>query len=817
WALENATCSDGSPPTKIDVAPGETVTCTFTNAKRGQLVVRKVTVPDPDRSDSTFAFTTDNTLTPTNFGIKSGKTFQFDNLEPRNGYIIRELAAANWQLTGSNCSNGSSTTNIRIDPGETTTCTFTNIGTLVDLQLSKEDGGITAEPGDTIVYTLRYRNDGTKTAQNVKITEQVPAHTTFVGDASWNCAMNAPAGTICQNTITALAGGTSGSIQFKVKVNSTLPANVTAISNTAKLGYSEVAEVTQRTINTPLQSTIGLLLSKDDAGATAVPGGTVLYTLDYVNNGNQTVTGVTITETVPAHTTFVTSNVPWSCAPGAPAGTMCTHHLTNSLGVGQSGQLTFQVRVQDKLPAEVFLIENRAVIGSSGAPNTDVGTEQTELRAAPDLTLAISDHGATVTPGAVIRYTLSYANVGTQGATGVVITENVPAHTTFFAAEGNNAWNCSAASCTYSVGNLASGASGTVDFVLKVNRPLPVGVTAIENSATIADDGNNGVDSASGNNQDSISTAIVDTTPMVISKRDTLVIDLNQDQIASPGDTLEYVVTIENRRGLPVRNVIFTDTLEGSLQLVPGIKVSQGTVLSGNSTNDRVVQANIGILAGDSSATIRFRVGIRTPLPANVVTVSNQGTGQSSDFNTRRTDDPDTATTNDATQTLVNAKAAVEISLADFLFVDANGDALVSIGDTLIYRLVVRNRGNGGSPSLQVRDAAGGQCNSGAKHVVTSGGIIREGTDSEDRVVRVDVGEVSGGAAVNISELQIIPMNGFTSVQHQAFAVAPAVSGQTDIPSDDPDTGAASDATVTLLNKEIVTTSLLYLPVVVNQ
>ncbi|MEZ4683944.1 MAG: hypothetical protein R2932_58015 [Caldilineaceae bacterium] len=109
----------------------------------------------------------------------------------------------------------------------------------------------------------------------------------------------------------------------------------------------------------------------------------------------------------------------------------------------------------------------------------------------------------------------------------------------------------------------------------------------MKTGATIADDGNNGVDSASGNNQDSISTAIVDTTPMVISKRDTLVIDLNQDQIASPGDTLEYVVTIENRRGLPVRNVIFTDTLEGSLQLVPGIKVSQGTVLSGNSTNDR--------------------------------------------------------------------------------------------------------------------------------------------------------------------------------------------------------------------------------------
>ena len=35
WDLAAATCSDGSPPSNIDVSEGEDVTCTFTNNKRG--------------------------------------------------------------------------------------------------------------------------------------------------------------------------------------------------------------------------------------------------------------------------------------------------------------------------------------------------------------------------------------------------------------------------------------------------------------------------------------------------------------------------------------------------------------------------------------------------------------------------------------------------------------------------------------------------------------------------------------------------------------------------------------------------------------
>ena len=53
WDLTSATCSDGSNPASIDLAPGENVTCTFANTKRGSLTVVKNTIG----GDGAFAFT----------------------------------------------------------------------------------------------------------------------------------------------------------------------------------------------------------------------------------------------------------------------------------------------------------------------------------------------------------------------------------------------------------------------------------------------------------------------------------------------------------------------------------------------------------------------------------------------------------------------------------------------------------------------------------------------------------------------------------------------------------------------------------------
>ena len=61
WDQTSAGCNDGSPPSNIDLAPGETVTCTFTNRKRGAIVVVKDSQPN-DPQD--FSFTAGGGLSP---------------------------------------------------------------------------------------------------------------------------------------------------------------------------------------------------------------------------------------------------------------------------------------------------------------------------------------------------------------------------------------------------------------------------------------------------------------------------------------------------------------------------------------------------------------------------------------------------------------------------------------------------------------------------------------------------------------------------------------------------------------------------------
>jgi hypothetical protein len=55
WDLSLATCDDGSPVGAVSLQPGETVTCTFANIKRGKILVDVVT--DPPGDPQIFDFT----------------------------------------------------------------------------------------------------------------------------------------------------------------------------------------------------------------------------------------------------------------------------------------------------------------------------------------------------------------------------------------------------------------------------------------------------------------------------------------------------------------------------------------------------------------------------------------------------------------------------------------------------------------------------------------------------------------------------------------------------------------------------------------
>ena len=127
-----ATTSLTTRTATIDLDPAETVTCTYTNRKRGTIIVEKQT--DPDGLTDSFGFTAASPLSPGTFSLLDDGTRTYSNLIPGT-YTVDEDAKDGFVLTHITCldptgnSSGDPTTRratFRVGAGETVTCMFNN-------------------------------------------------------------------------------------------------------------------------------------------------------------------------------------------------------------------------------------------------------------------------------------------------------------------------------------------------------------------------------------------------------------------------------------------------------------------------------------------------------------------------------------------------------------------------------------------------------------------------------------------------------------------------------------------------------------------
>ncbi len=141
--LTGLTCNDGASMTPsttaastatIQVDPGETVRCTFTNTKRGQIEIEKQTVPNGDPTPFSFTATDLPGTANDTFSLSDNGVKTIADVLPGE-YDVSEDAAAGFDLTGLTCNDGASATpsttagriaTVNLDPGETVRCVFTN-------------------------------------------------------------------------------------------------------------------------------------------------------------------------------------------------------------------------------------------------------------------------------------------------------------------------------------------------------------------------------------------------------------------------------------------------------------------------------------------------------------------------------------------------------------------------------------------------------------------------------------------------------------------------------------------------------------------
>ncbi|NLF72109.1 MAG: DUF11 domain-containing protein, partial [Candidatus Anammoximicrobium sp.] len=376
---------------------------------------------------------------------------------------------------------------------------------------------------------------------------------------------NAAGATVLSTTLTdthviaALTTADSKTYQLAWTPNA---ADVYTIETTAHEGFEGTISATGET-TFDVAVVPDVIVTKSDADTTVSAGQTVQYVLSYENVGSGNATGVIITETVPANATFNAG----ASSSGWTGGPSTYTYDVGILAPGATGSVTFAVTVDSTLPAGVAQVANTATISADNEPEgnqtNNSGSDSTPVDAAPDLRVTKSDADATFdltttpTPTDTVTYTISYTNAGTQGATGVVITETLPPNTTIHpdSLSPTGSWTfVSGMQYETEAFDLAAGASGTVQIKLVVDNPLPSGVDVIANTAAIADDGTNGDDLTPGDNTDTEDTPVTAAPDLYVLKTD-------GDMQTVAGGTVLYTITYGNMGSQDARQVTLYETL----------------------------------------------------------------------------------------------------------------------------------------------------------------------------------------------------------------------------------------------------------------
>ena len=383
----------------------------------------------------------------------------------------------------------------------------------------------------------------------------------------------------------------SGTVTFLVTVNPDVSAG-TVIANTASITCAQTATALTSTATTPvITSPPALSLTASAAPATCTPGAVITFTLHYAD-ALAAVTGLTLTDTLPANLTYVPgsassvsdSNEQVYCVPSYNAGTLtwdigALPHFTD-FNNGESNSyestgysVTFQATVNAGV-ANGTVIADTASLNYTGAPAPVTGTALVTVSQPPLLTLSTTADHTCCVPGTIITYTVSCAD-SLADASNIILTDTLPANVTYLPGSmksnfyyeyevlDSGFYGENDGTLTWNLGNTALNIgpfSESITFQVMVNAGVAEG-TVLTNSASV---------SCTEAPIPVTSTCAVTVSPTVLSLTNTA----NQTS-CSAGAVVSYTLNfgVVQATNSPIT---LTDTLPANLTYLPGSASSVG-------------------------------------------------------------------------------------------------------------------------------------------------------------------------------------------------------------------------------------------------
>ncbi|PHN00646.1 DUF7507 domain-containing protein, partial [Flavilitoribacter nigricans] len=459
-------------------AVGDIITYTFTATNNGNVTLTNVTIVDPLPGLSALACTQPATLAPGE-SLVCTATYSISQTDLDNGTVMNTATADSDQTDP-------------VDDSETVTADQTPV-----LNLTKVADVMTYDAvGDIITYTFTATNNGNVTLTNVTIVDPLP------GLSALSCTQP-----------TTLAPGESLVCTATYSITQSDLDNGT-VMNTATADSDETDPVDDSETVTAVQTPVLNLTKVADVMTYDEVGDIITYTFTATNNGNVTLTNVTIVDPLPG-LSALSCTQPATLAPGESL--VCT--------------ATYSISQTD---LDIGSVMNTATADSDQTDPVD-DSETVTADQTPVLNLTkVADVMTYDAVGDIITYTFTATNNGNVTLTNVTIVDPLP--------------GLSALACTQPA-TLAPGESLVCTATYSISQ-TDLDNGSVMNTATADSDQTDPVDDSE--------TVTADQTPV-----------LNLTKVAdvmtydAVGDIITYTFTATNNGNVTLTNVTIVDPLPG--------------------------------------------------------------------------------------------------------------------------------------------------------------------------------------------------------------------------------------------------------------
>ncbi len=602
-----------------------------------------------------------------------------------------------------------------------------------DLTITKVDAGQDpAIAGGNVAYTITVTNGGPSDATGVSVVDTLPAGMTYASSNPDIC--NAVGQTVTCD-IGNISNGANASFTLTATIASSVAHN-TPLTNSATVSSDQADPSTgdeDVTEQTTINREADLAISKTRTPAVVIAGEDITYTIVVTNNGLSDASSVQVTDPLPGGVTFGSANsTVGTCSEAAGTVTCDVGDLVN----GASATITIVAGVPSDTADTAVIAANTATVTATetdptpGDNDNSGGTSDVDREV--DLTVSKTADLAVVGVGATVTYTIAVTNNGSSDASGVTVTDNLPAEVASFTTAGCAEDPAGAPTC--SLGDIAPGATVSYTIVAVIDGSTSEG-TDVTNTASIG-----AVNETETNDTDDSDSVTVN----VNSSADIQVTITDDADPAVAGDDVTYTIDVDNNGADGATNPTVTITLPPGTTFVSSNPPAGGSCdppaggqvtctlpdIANGGSEQVTITINIPSDAADGSSfdvTVTGDSDAGDPIPANNSAITENTTvAREFDLVVTKTADPATLESGD-----------------------------IVAGRVVTYKVAVTNNGSSDASSVVVTDtlpiSAGGTTFTFVNATTTAGTCPARESVAIGNPVTCNIGDIAAGDTVNIS------------------------------------------------------------------